>query len=117
MKETVAFGAERFYMENQEKFGNYNIVAFVDNDSSKWGKCICGKTIISIDDLGKFAETDILITSIYKYEILKQLVQKGVSTKRIRLLLPGWMDKFCDSANITENGGVNCQEQCTDSST
>ena len=52
---------------------------FTDNDSSKWGTMLYGKTVISPNELVNFSECQIIISSTHEIAIRKQLSEMGLS--------------------------------------
>ena len=91
--EFILFGASNlgeigfeFLKENKKK-----VLFFCDNDNFKWGNSFLGKDIISPADLLSYSKDyPILITSIYRKEIFKQLESMGVDIKRILVLVKGY---------------------------
>ena len=55
----------------------YEIIAFCDNDNRKWGTEFCGVPVISPDQLAGY-DCQIIITSQYDTEIIKQLFGLGI---------------------------------------
>lgn len=74
MENVILFGASNLgeYAYNNINNKN-NICFFSDNCSEKWGKKFCGIDIISIDELCKYKNYNIVITSMYWKEIYAQL--------------------------------------------
>jgi len=102
MKQVIAFGAGNFYKTHKENIEKeYDIVAFCDNDDKKTGGGYFGKPIISVDDIEK--DSDILITSTYKYEIISQLLKRGINENRINLIIPEWMN-ICSGVRVNKKG-------------
>ena len=60
-----------------------------------------GKPIISVDDIN--TDSDILITSTYKYEIISQLLERGINENRINLIIPEWMN-ICSGVRVNKKG-------------
>lgn len=84
MKEKIVlFGAGK----NAEKVysrGLQEIVAVIDNDSSKVGKLFHKKYIISLKDyIEKYRDIPIVITSIYAKDIIEQLRKSGIFQYKI----------------------------------
>jgi hypothetical protein len=83
MKKVILFGASKMgeiaYTINK---GNFIIEAFCDNDKKKWGKSFLGVPVISPDQLSlkeKIDDIHIIVTSIYKKEIIEQLKKLGIT--------------------------------------
>lgn len=84
MKSIVIFGAGSGGMMAKwmlEDFG-WQIIAFTDNNASKWGTVLDGLPVISPQELKK-SEADIVIASTWEAEIKKQLIEMGLY-ERIR---------------------------------
>lgn len=108
MEKVIAFGAGNFYRNRKEEIEKaYDIVAFCDNDSEKQGMLFDNKPVISLAEAGAYGEIGFLITSTYRYEIIKQLVQNGVEEKRISFWMPAWM-KQCDYVAVYGEGVKVC---------
>ncbi|WP_244834812.1 hypothetical protein [Clostridium sp. BJN0001] len=79
MEKIILFGASKkgkiAYNVLKEK---YDICYFCDNDKNKWNTYFCNKKIISTDELLKYKEDKIIITSEYYGEISFQLKSYGL---------------------------------------
>lgn len=82
MKRIVIYGAGRtlyHYLSQLEK--SFEIVALCDSDAAKWGGVIAGNKqdyiISSPKEIAMYKETDVFITSLYWYEIEKDLKDNG----------------------------------------
>src|SRR3989344_2268878 len=79
-KPVILFGAAQMgeiYLDLCKR-NEIDVLAFADNNQAKVGKKISSKNIISVSELVKFPKaTQIIITSIYDEEILKQLRRIG----------------------------------------
>ena len=78
-RKAILFGASKcginFYNKYKEEF---DFIYFCDNDSKKWRKIICDLEIISPSELVKFKDVLIIVTSMYYFEIKKQLTSIDV---------------------------------------
>ncbi len=62
------------FLKRKSLYGDYEIIAFIDNDRNKWGKIFWQDIIIRKSDILLKIEFDIIIIcSIYIEEILKQI--------------------------------------------
>jgi hypothetical protein len=68
--------AEKAYYKLKD---SYDIVAFVDNNKSKWNKKFLSKEIVAPDQLPDINADQIIIASVYYTEIADQLLQMGFS--------------------------------------
>ena len=81
MEKLILFGAGEIGLKWINKLGEENIYAFIDSDSEKIGKRICGKKVLSIDDVCKlsFDKKIFISTSIEKKkEIVNLLIERGL---------------------------------------
>ncbi|MEW9093559.1 MAG: radical SAM protein [Clostridiaceae bacterium] len=78
MENVILFRASNLgeYAYNKLKNDN-DIYFFCDNDSKKWRKKFCGIDIISTEELCKYKNYNIIITSMYWKEIYKQIDRLG----------------------------------------
>ena len=58
---------------------------FTDNDSSKWGTELYGKSVISPSELTNFQKCQIIISSTHEIAIRKQLSEMGLADNIIGL--------------------------------
>lgn len=78
-KKIIIFGASKLGKIALEYYGIENIAYFADNDLSKKGNKINGIEIIDFETLKKiYKDFNIIIASMYKKEIEKQLVDNGI---------------------------------------
>lgn len=85
MQKAICFGAAggaiRLYQEIKEK---YNVIAFTDNDSKKWGRNLYGINIYPPDMCKKINYEVIIITSAPGLQsIYNQLLEMGVAENKI----------------------------------
>lgn len=74
----ILFGAGKICRRILEK-SKYDVAAVIDNDPDKWGKQICGKPIISLDEYKQFYnECRIFIAAYRVNEIKKQLRENSI---------------------------------------
>jgi len=74
---------------------NYEIEAFVDNDSGKWGSRIEGKPCISPSDINLYHWDIICIWSHAKQKIIEQLARDfGIGSERTEEILQPFYDKL-----------------------
>jgi len=77
MKKVLVFGASKggeSFLKNAQ--GAYECLAFVDNDTNKWGKTLTNKKIISPDEISDYIYDEIVLASYWASSIKKQLIQK-----------------------------------------
>ena len=86
-------------------FNNKKIIAFVDKDSSKWGKTMEGFTVIPPSEILNISYDYICIWSTYKQDILKQLKEEfNISPEKERDILKKYfMDSLQEKYNLNEN--------------
>lgn len=83
MDDLIIFGASGFgkkaisYLEK-----NYNVLCWLDNDCTKWGKKYENYIVNNPQEVVGF-QGKIMVTSVYKVEIEKQLIALGVHPGRI----------------------------------
>lgn len=99
MNKIIIFGcgkmAKKTYKYIDKK--KNNILCYIDNDAKKWGGKCLGKNICPPDQIVKLEYDYILIASYYWREMKGQLLEFGVSAKKIRCLLaPVKRKKFED---------------------
>lgn len=58
---------------------------FTDNDSSKWGKELYGRPVISPNELVGFSDCKIIISSTHEIEIKEQLARMGLADRIVEL--------------------------------
>ncbi len=79
-KRAVLFGASTLGTYAAAMLGrDFEILAFVDNDSKKWGGTWAGLPVHSPADLALFKGAEIVVTSSYHQEIGRQLETLGYS--------------------------------------
>ena len=90
MSRIIIFGAGntgiRVYKE--ELSSNDELIAFLDNDSSKWGSGLMGYEVCQpcVDTINRLDYDEIIIASVQaKDEIRKQLISYGVNDDSIRI--------------------------------
>lgn len=90
MKKSIVYGLGTKFEEMlwNGDLKNYNIIAYCDKDSSKYGTCIRGKKVISPEEIKNYDFDEILIcTYLYKDEIIRYLVHElGIRESVIRCL-------------------------------
>lgn len=87
MKKVVIFGAsensQKLYKKIQE---DYEIVAYTDNDTAKWGKTINDLLIVPPQKLMSMEFDEIIVASITAmYPIREQLIEYGIQKTAINL--------------------------------
>ena len=65
--------------------GKCNIIAFIDNDSKKWGNNIKGVTVSSPDRVKDFAGTLVVASALFSDEICEEVKSMGVGNKIVVL--------------------------------
>lgn len=78
---TVLFGAGVYAKKYKAllEYLHIDFDFFTDNDSSKWGAILYGKPVIPPNDLQKFSDCQIIISSTHEIAIRKQLSDMGLS--------------------------------------
>lgn len=80
----VMFGIGQFYELHKHLFSEQDdVVAFIDNDESKWGKCWENIEIHKPKDLYQIDYDYIVITCLAVVEIRKQLLEMNIPNDRI----------------------------------
>lgn len=81
MKNIILFGAGVYAKKYKAllEYLHMDFDYFTDNDSSKWGTVLYGKSVISPDELVHFPECQIIISSTHEIAIRKQLSKMGLS--------------------------------------
>ena len=87
MKKALIFGTgENMFRAYKQLVNNFEIVAFLDNDSSKQGNKVANYSITSIKDLKNFVYDLIIVTPSNHQPICRQLLDLGVNRENIILL-------------------------------
>lgn len=80
----IIFGIGKRYQQSKDKLRkDIEIVAFIDNDSMKWGNTIDGVPVICPDEIIHYTYDFVFLMSIYQKEMREQLIQIGVSCSKI----------------------------------
>lgn len=80
----VIFGTGQFYEKYKSSIKKDNeLIAFIDNDPTKWGKILDGIMIYPISDLDKLEYDVVFLLSVYYLEMQKQLRTMGVPKEKI----------------------------------
>ena len=83
----ILFGTGEIYQfvkRTLDKYENYRPIAFLDNDSSKYGKRIDGIPVLEPDSINNMEYDYIVITTdVYYREVRLQLKELGVKDKNI----------------------------------
>lgn len=87
MSTLVLFGAGVYAKKYKAllEYLNTDFVYFTDNDSSKWGTELYGKSVISPSELTNFTDCKIIISSTHEIAIKKQLSEMGLANKIVGL--------------------------------
>lgn len=87
MKNIILFGASEFGKKILPFYRNsyYNILAFCDNDKSKYGKQLDGINIISPKEIVSMPFDEIIICSSFDDEISNQLINIGIPLDKIKV--------------------------------
>ena len=85
MKDVLVFGSGKTYNKlKTDIYDNYNVVGILDNDIRKQHKLCNGKRILPPTEVGEIVFDEIVITSsIYCLEMIKQLMEIGISFTKI----------------------------------
>ncbi len=114
MKKIILFGAGVYAKKYKAllEYLHMNFDYFTDNDSSKWGTILYGKLIIRPDELVRFSECQVIISSTHEIAIRRQLSEMGLSDCIIGLddlynLCEQQMNKRVeDSGSICHEGNI-----------
>ncbi|WPC41026.1 glycosyltransferase [Clostridium sp. JS66] len=83
-EKVVVFGVGDYFVKCKNIIeGEYNIIAFTDNDIKKQGGVYENKDIIAPQKLLDYVYDKIVITSSYETEIEQQLIKLGIESKNI----------------------------------
>ncbi len=63
---------------------SHRVLAFADNDASKHGKTLCGKPIITPDEIASYPYDLIYISCESCFQVYLQLSSMGIDAKKIR---------------------------------
>lgn len=84
MEKTVLFAASSLGIKASKRLKNkYNIVAFVDNNYKLWQSKVENITVISPENLKKYKNVKVIITSSYYFEIATQIFELGITDVEI----------------------------------
>ncbi len=93
MKKYIVFGAGKVAEKEYDLISNlFDIVAFSDNDKSKWGTCFLDHPIVSPMELANYDFDYVLICTVHYKEIQKQLLEYGI--KNIRIIVNGLIYEY-----------------------
>lgn len=87
----IIFGVGNFYKNRKKEIASHpdiEIVAFADNDRTLWGNRIDNVPIISPDEIYCLIYDQILIMSLYAWEIYEQLIANGIEKSKIQFWEP-----------------------------
>ncbi len=80
----IIFGIGKRYQQLKDKLRkDIEVVAFLDNDSMKWGNTIDGVSVICPEEIIHYKYDFVFLMSIYQKEMREQLIQIGVSVSKI----------------------------------
>lgn len=80
----IIFGTGKLYQKTKPDIKNdFDIIAFIDNDPSKWGSVIDGITVFSPEQMPDLTYDAVFILSIHYLEMRCQLRKMGVPDKKI----------------------------------
>ena len=80
----VIFGTGKFYQKYKNKFKkSIELVAFIDNDSEKWGEMLDGIVIYPVSDLDKLEYDIVFLLSASYLDMKRQLRALGVPRNKI----------------------------------
>lgn len=117
MEKAIVFGTGGYYQKKKHRImQNFEVIAFADNDITKRGSIIDGKTIISPKEIINFQFDKVIIASQFYPDIARQLINLGVSETKIVLginILPRINDELnIEKSNnnflfkVEENGDI-----------
>ncbi|WP_413358939.1 CDP-glycerol glycerophosphotransferase family protein [Robertmurraya sp. 2P01SA] len=79
MKKIILFGASKLgELAFKQLKKQFEIVGFIDNDPNKQGSLFLDKEVFGIEVLKSIKDSQIIISSLYDVEIVKQLTDYGV---------------------------------------
>ena len=100
-------GTAENFLKRQGLYADYQLVAFLDNDSSKWGEVFGnGLLVVAPDDLKNIGYDTIIICSIYYEKIIEQLQKLDVDFTKIvtyENLEHVFCQKFIDKYQASED--------------
>lgn len=103
----VLFGAGRMYQKTKSTLRkDIEIVAFIDNDSSKWGYKIDGAQIFPPQQIHELAYDFVFMLSSRQSEMREQLINIGVPTDKIAGTEQ--MERICESETTKYYGDLSC---------
>lgn len=104
MKPIILFGAGVYAKKYKAllEYIDIDFDYFTDNDASKWGTSLYGKEIISPDELSKFHECQIIISSTHEVAIREQLTKMGLGEHILGL---DGLYRLCESKMEAVDGG------------
>lgn len=85
MKNIIIFGTGEFYQRSKSEINNCdtNIIAFLDNDVNRIGSFLDGKPIMKPNDIVKMQYDQIIIMSVFAFEMKEQLLSLGAPEEKI----------------------------------
>lgn len=112
MMRIMVFGIGRFYKKRKEYIiSNADIIAYVDNNESLYGKYMDDLPIIPPGDIGLFSYDKILLMSLKANEMKKQLLNLGIDNGKIWYweqfkseIEHGNLKLYCGNRNNKKNG-------------
>lgn len=82
--QVIIFGTGQLYQQMKDRLRNdIEILAFIDNNPSKWGEKLNGIEIKSPQDITNMEYDFVFTLSIYQKEMYNQLINMGVPRERI----------------------------------
>lgn len=85
---------------------NLEIIRFIDNDQSKWGKRLDNILISSPDSLYSMEYDWIFLLSIFYYEMKQQLMRLGIPANKI-YSIENHIEKLCEEEPVQYFGHIN----------
>lgn len=83
MKKVLIFGTGIFYKNRVDKLRCTEIVAFLDNDSSKWGQTLDGHVIVNPVYVNDYEFEYIILMSLAEKDMRRQLHDLGIKEQHI----------------------------------
>lgn len=103
MEKAVVFGTGVYYQRKKRGIlKDFEVIAFADNDITKHGSIIDGKTVISPNEIINLEFDKVIVASQYYPDIAKQLVNLGVPETKI-LLGINILPRINDELNIEKS--------------
>lgn len=103
MEKVWIFGSGFYYKSRRLETKKYEIIGFLDNDSSKWGMELDGKIIVNPNEITYSEYDKVIVAAVCYGDIINQLLDLKVPEKKIDILysLP-FNSNYCISVKEAE---------------